>query len=299
MTGSAVAPATITCCSGSSVSSASETTKPPLEASFSSSWMLGSVATAFSNSSSGRSGSTFLPSGPITTSAATASTAPGSSVAGFAAVWALAGVALLAAAFFAGAGAAFFAGALAALAVVVFFVVVAATARAPAGTATLTPSAPRWVSSALRWRGSTPASSVARRTSSGLTLPEGFACATSAVMAGWASTLAGTVLRGFEDTNTSRQGTSGRGEARFRQEPRFVFCHGPGRGPHQAHRHGGRGGPVERGRPTRWAASNCTRRAPYSYPANLSRRGSAIRATRGSDCWRSALRRGDETCDCP
>ena len=50
------------------MSSASETTNPD-DASFSSSTIDGSVATAFSNSSSGRSGSTFLPSGPTTTSA--------------------------------------------------------------------------------------------------------------------------------------------------------------------------------------------------------------------------------------
>ena len=160
MTGSAVAPATITCCSGSSVSSASETTKP-LDASFSSSTIVGSVATSFSNASSGRSGRIFLPSGPITSGMASAAGAAffaAALVAVLAAVLvvaALAGAAFLAAAFAGGASSlaaaaflagaflagAFLAGALAAavLVLVALRVVVAATARTPTGMATLMP----------------------------------------------------------------------------------------------------------------------------------------------------------------
>jgi hypothetical protein len=41
----------------------------------------------------------------------------------------------------------------------------------------------------------------------------------SEAMAGCASTSAGSNLRACEDTNTSRQKTSGRGKARFRQAP--------------------------------------------------------------------------------
>ncbi len=115
----------------------------------------------------------------------------------------------MAGAFFAGAlAAAFLAGAaFAAFAVVAFLVVVAAWTRASTGSATLMPSPARCVISALRWRGSTPASSAAWRSSSGVMVPEGLAeaCATRVVMAGWASTPGGTVLRAFEDTNTSRQ----------------------------------------------------------------------------------------------
>ena len=135
----------------------------------------------------------------------------------------------LAAAFFAGSAfaadlaGAFLAGAFAVLADAVFFVVVAATARMLTGMATEMPRPARCVISALRSRASTPASSVARRTSSGATLPEGCACAMRAWMEGCASTPGGGVLRAFEDTNTSRQGASGRGKARCRQEPRFVI----------------------------------------------------------------------------
>src|SRR6478735_8856501 len=53
----------MTCCSGSSVSSAEETMKV---ASFSSSLIEGSFLTSFSNCSSGTSASIFLPSGPTT-----------------------------------------------------------------------------------------------------------------------------------------------------------------------------------------------------------------------------------------
>ena len=87
MTGSAVAPATITCCSGSSVSSAAETTKV---ACFSSSSIVGSALTSFSNCSSGRSGRIFLPSGPSTGAAGSTTSVAASA-------------AFLAAAFFAGA----------------------------------------------------------------------------------------------------------------------------------------------------------------------------------------------------
>ena len=70
------------------------------------------------------------------------------------------------------------------------------------------------VCSALRWRGSTWASSLACRTSSGVTLPVGAPRSTRAATAGCDSTSAGSILRAFEDTNTSRQLTWGRGEAR-------------------------------------------------------------------------------------
>src|SRR4051794_21598240 len=149
----------MTCCSGSPVSSASETTKV---ASFSSSSIVGSALTSFSNWSSGMSGRTFLPSGPTLT-------APVASAAAWADAAFFAGAAFLAGAFFAvGAGfvgllvfvavAAFLAGALVA-AVVVFVAVLV------------------WLV---------------------------------------------VFLRAVEDTNTSRQGLSGRGKARCGQEPR---CH--------------------------------------------------------------------------
>ena len=178
-----------------------------------------------------------MPSGPITTAASgfAAPSVAGSAVfaagAAFAAVLAaafLAGAALAAAAFLAGA-------ALAAFAVVVFFVVVAAATRAPAGRATEMPRPARCVISALRSRPSTAASSVARRTSSGVTLPEGCACAMRAVMAGWASTPAGTVLRAFEDTNTSRSRDFGARQGPLSSRAASSFCHAPGEAPNRAH----------------------------------------------------------------
>src|SRR5688572_5160495 len=57
----------MTCCSGSSVSSAAETMKV---ASFSSSLIVGSFLTSFSNCSSGTSSRTFLPSGPTAATSA-------------------------------------------------------------------------------------------------------------------------------------------------------------------------------------------------------------------------------------
>src|SRR3954452_6358363 len=57
----------MTCCSGSSVSSAEETMKV---ASFSSSLIVGSALTSTSNCSSGTSARTFLPSGPTATASA-------------------------------------------------------------------------------------------------------------------------------------------------------------------------------------------------------------------------------------
>src|ERR1700712_995137 len=57
----------MTCCSGSSVSSAAETMK---EASFSSALIVGSFLTSTSNCSSGTSASTFLPSGPTAAASA-------------------------------------------------------------------------------------------------------------------------------------------------------------------------------------------------------------------------------------
>ncbi len=72
----------------------------------------------------------------------------------------------------------------------------------------------RCTSRAFRCRGSTPASSLARRTSSGDTVPVGTAPATRAAMEGCVSTSEGSNLRACEDTNTSRRATSGRGEAR-------------------------------------------------------------------------------------
>ncbi len=173
MTGSAVAPATMTCWAGSSVSSAAETTNDDVAvASSSASLMVGSATTSFSNCSSGRSGSSFLPSGP---SCSTAVTAAGAA--------AFLAAAFLAGAFFAGAflaapvsaagsasAAAFFA-----VAVAVLRVLVAAAARVSTGSATLSPRELRWDSSALRWRGSTPADSLARRTCSGLKVPEAVA----------------------------------------------------------------------------------------------------------------------------
>ena len=174
MTGSAVAPATMTCCSGSSVSSASETTKVAV-ASSSSSLIVGSALTSFSNCSSGRSGRIFLPSGPITTS--TAASRPGPRPGG----------ALLGRS-----------GLLAVRArpswpgrpwscrwrppwrrpssrrVAVFFVVVAAATRAPVtSTWTEMPRRARCARRPLRCRGSTWAASLARRTSSGLRVPRG------------------------------------------------------------------------------------------------------------------------------
>src|SRR5680860_1242524 len=87
----------MTCCSGSSVSSAAETMKV---ASFSSSLIVGSVLTSFSNCSSGTSSKTFLPSGP------TAATSAWICSAVFVAVALLAFLAgiLFAAALFAGVG---------------------------------------------------------------------------------------------------------------------------------------------------------------------------------------------------
>ncbi len=110
--------------------------------------------------------------------------------------------AAVAVAFLAGALAAFFA----ALAVVVFRALRAATVReVVGGTSTEMPRLLRWASSALRWRGSIAASSLAWRTSSGLNDPVGAPRSMSATTAGWAKTSAGAILRGFEDTNTSRQ----------------------------------------------------------------------------------------------
>ena len=57
---------------------------------------------------------------------------------------------------------------------------------------------------AFRCRGSTAASSLARRTSSGVTLPLGPAFSIRSTTAGCASTSAG-ILRAFEATNTSRK----------------------------------------------------------------------------------------------
>src|SRR4051812_11003243 len=97
----------MTCCSGSPVSSASETTKV---ASFSSSSIVGSALTSFSNCSSGRSGRTFFPSGPISpTAAASGAAASGAAESFFAGAF-LAGAALVAAAALAGTD--FWAGAL-------------------------------------------------------------------------------------------------------------------------------------------------------------------------------------------
>src|SRR6188472_1162610 len=64
----------MTCWIGSSDSSAWETTKPLLSSS--SSFSVGSVATSFSNSASGMSGRTFLPSGPTPISAPAAAPLP-------------------------------------------------------------------------------------------------------------------------------------------------------------------------------------------------------------------------------
>src|SRR6478735_3039673 len=89
----------MTCCSGSSVSSAEETMKV---ASFSSSLIEGSFLTSFSNCSSGTSARSFLPSGPTTAAWAWICSAVLTEVVFFA-------VAFLAGAFFAGA---FFAAAL-------------------------------------------------------------------------------------------------------------------------------------------------------------------------------------------
>ncbi len=188
MTGSAVAPATMTCCSGSSVSSAVETTNEADAASFSSSTIVGSALTSFSNCSSGRSGRIFLPSGPITgTSAAGAASSAFFAAAVFAAPVLLAGAAFFAgAAFLAGAavlaaaavfaGAAFLAGAfLAVLAVAVLRVLVAATARPEAGIATVMPRPARWPRNDFRCGAATSAEAHACRTSSGLTLPIGVA----------------------------------------------------------------------------------------------------------------------------
>src|SRR3954453_18007081 len=91
----------MTCCSGSSVSSAAETVK----ACFSSSTIVGSATTSASNCSSGTSTRSFLPSGPTACTAACSSSA----VAGRAA-------AFFAGAFFAAGAAAFLAGALVAAA---------------------------------------------------------------------------------------------------------------------------------------------------------------------------------------
>jgi hypothetical protein len=103
------------------------------------------------------------------------------------------------------AGAAFFAAAFLAVAVVVLRVEVAATARVLATSMfTEMPCSLRWPSSALRCRGSMAASSLARRTSSGVTLPEGAPRSTRVTMAGCVSTSAG-ILRAFEVTNTSRE----------------------------------------------------------------------------------------------
>src|SRR3954447_23041682 len=93
----------MTCCSGSPASSASETTKV---ASFSSSSIDGSALTSFSNCSSGRSGRTFLPSGPISTPSAVTEAAVSGAAASFFAGAFLAAAAFLAGAFAAGAFAA-------------------------------------------------------------------------------------------------------------------------------------------------------------------------------------------------
>src|SRR3954465_485454 len=199
----------MTCCSGSPVSSASETTKVA-DASFSSSSMDGSAATSFSNWSSGMSGRTFLPSGPTATSAVfSATTSTTSSSAGAAAFLAVAAFLAGAAAFLAAAVfvvplvSAFLAGAFLVAAVAVFLVVVAAATRASlTSTCTEMPSVLRCASSPLRWRGSTWASSLARRTSSGLRLPLA-PFSTRATTAGWLSTCSGTLRAFEEDTNTS------------------------------------------------------------------------------------------------
>src|SRR4051794_4070887 len=86
----------MTCCSGSSVSSAAETVK----ACFSSSTIVGAATPSASNCSSGTSARAFLPSGPTACTTACSSSA----VAGVAAV------AFLAGAFLAGAAADFLAG---------------------------------------------------------------------------------------------------------------------------------------------------------------------------------------------
>ena len=113
------------------------------------------------------------------------------------------------------AAAAFFAGAFLAAAEVAVRLLVAATARRlVASTWTEMPRPLRCTRSAFRCLGSTPASSLARRTSSGDTVPVGVPPATRAVMEGCVSTSAGSNLRACEDTNTSRETTSGRGEAR-------------------------------------------------------------------------------------
>ena len=152
----------MTCCAGSSVSSAAETTKVEVAvASASSSLIVGSVLTSFSNCSSGRSGRIFLPSGP--TVAVAAALVAGAFFAATLVAGAFFAGAFFAAAFLAGAAgsagstvaAVFFAGALSAaaflvLALVVLRVVVAATARVPAGMATLMPSELRWAIRPLR-----------------------------------------------------------------------------------------------------------------------------------------------------
>ncbi len=121
----------------------------------------------------------------------------------------------LALAFLAGAFAAALAGAFLAAVEVAARLLVAATAReVEASTCTEIPRPLRCTRSAFRNRGSTPASSLARRTSSGVTVPVGVALETRAAMEGCDSTSAGSNLRACEDTNTSRRTTSGRGKAR-------------------------------------------------------------------------------------
>src|SRR3954447_12342252 len=119
----------MTCCSGSPASSASETTKV---ASFSSSSMVGSALTSFSNCSSGRSGRTFLPSGPISPTATAGVAAASAAAAPVLAGAFFAGAAFLAGAFTAAvfAGAAFFAAVLAGALVAVLAWVVVVVLRA-------------------------------------------------------------------------------------------------------------------------------------------------------------------------
>ena len=124
-----------------------------------------------------------------------------------------AGAFLAVAAFVAGA-VVFLAGAAAFFAGAAFFAVavlraeeVAATARWPlvTGTATEMPSPLRCARSALRCCGATSARSLASRTWSGVRLPWGRPASTRPEMAGWDNTAAGSSLRAFEDTNTSRR----------------------------------------------------------------------------------------------
>ena len=107
-------------------------------------------------------------------------------------------------------------------------------ARRP-GRATEMPRPARCVISALRSRPSTAASSVARRTSSGITLPEGCACAMRAVMAGGRARPQGQSRARSRTRTPLGQRPSGARQGPLSSRAASSFCHAPGEAPNRAH----------------------------------------------------------------